>query len=88
MTTGRNAAARRVVIYKQPADLTALTGQYLQTHVLIASKIPRLRKDEVSRGPVTVVAGPSDVAVKFECVVRDRLSSRGRFDPNMKEEPR
>jgi uncharacterized protein (TIGR02118 family) len=50
-----------VVIYKQPADVDAFNRHYFKTHVPLASKLPGLRKYEVSRGPVTVVAGPSDV---------------------------
>ncbi|WP_348642830.1 EthD family reductase [Mesorhizobium sp. B2-6-2] len=50
-----------VVIYKQPADAKAFDKHYFETHIPLAKKIPGLRKYEVSQGPITVVAGPSDV---------------------------
>jgi len=52
--------ARMVVIYKRPADVKAFEKHYFETHIPLAKKIPGLRKYEVSRGPVTVVAGPPD----------------------------
>ncbi|TGS16176.1 EthD family reductase [Mesorhizobium sp. M2E.F.Ca.ET.209.01.1.1] len=53
--------AGMVVIYKQPADAQAFDKHYFETHIPLAKKIPGLRKYEVSRGPITVLAGPSDV---------------------------
>lgn len=53
--------ARMVVIYKKPADVKAFEKHYFETHIPLARKIPGLRKYEISRGPVTVVAGPPDV---------------------------
>ncbi|MBZ9734226.1 EthD family reductase [Mesorhizobium sp. CA18] len=53
--------AGMVVIYKQPADAKAFDKHYFETHIPLAKKIPGLRKYEVSQGPITVVAGPSDV---------------------------
>ncbi len=53
--------AGMVVIYKQPADVEAFEKHYFETHIPLAKKIPGLRKYEVSRGPITVVAGPPDV---------------------------
>jgi uncharacterized protein (TIGR02118 family) len=53
--------AGMVVIYKQPADVKAFEKHYFETHIPLARKLPGLRKYEVSRGPVTVVAGPRDV---------------------------
>jgi uncharacterized protein (TIGR02118 family) len=53
--------AGMVVIYKQPADVKAFEKHYFETHIPLARKLPGLRKYEVSRGPVTVVAGPCDV---------------------------
>ncbi|MBZ9886275.1 EthD family reductase [Mesorhizobium sp. CA10] len=53
--------AGMVVIYKQPADAEAFDKHYFETHIPLAKKIPGLRKYEVSQGPITVVAGPSDV---------------------------
>lgn len=53
--------ARVVVIYKQPADVKAFTRHYFETHVPLALKLPGLRKYEISYGPVTAVAGPSDI---------------------------
>lgn len=53
--------ARMVVIYRTPADVNAFEKHYFDTHVPLARKLPGLRKYEISRGPVTVVAGPPDV---------------------------
>jgi uncharacterized protein (TIGR02118 family) len=53
--------AGMVVIYKQPADAEAFERHYFETHIPLAKKIPGLRKYEVSRGPITVLAGPQDV---------------------------
>ena len=53
--------ARMVVIYKQPADVKAFEKHYFETHIPLAKKIPGLRKYEISRGPITAVAGPPDV---------------------------
>lgn len=53
--------AGMIVIYKQPADAQAFDRHYFETHIPLAKKIPGLRKYEVSRGPITALAGPSDV---------------------------
>ena len=53
--------ARMVVIYKKPADVKAFEKHYFETHIPLTKKIPGLRKYEISRGPITVVAGPPDV---------------------------
>jgi uncharacterized protein (TIGR02118 family) len=49
-----------VVIYRTPADVEAFEKHYFETHIPLAKKMPGLRKYEVSRGPVTVIAGPPD----------------------------
>jgi uncharacterized protein (TIGR02118 family) len=53
--------ARMVVIYKKPPDVKAFERHYFETHIPLAKKIPGLRKYEVSRGPITVLAGPTDI---------------------------
>jgi len=53
--------ARMVVIYRTPKNVEAFDRHYFEIHVPLAKKIPGLRKYEVSQGPITVVAGPSDV---------------------------
>ena len=50
--------ARVVVMYKTPRNASAFDKYYFETHVPIAKKIPGLRKYEVSRGAVTMPAGP------------------------------
>ncbi len=52
--------ARLVVLYKTPKDAAAFDKHYFSTHIPIAKKIPGLRKYEVSHGPVTTPAGPSE----------------------------
>lgn len=53
--------ARMIVIYKKPADVDAFEKHYFETHIPLAKKIPGLKKYEVSRGPITALAGPADV---------------------------
>jgi uncharacterized protein (TIGR02118 family) len=53
--------ARMVVIYRTPKDVEAFDRHYFQTHIPLAKKLPGLRKYEISRGPVTVLAGSPDV---------------------------
>jgi len=53
--------ARMVVIYRTPKDADAFDRHYFQTHIPLAKRLPGLRKYEVSRGPVTVIAGQPDV---------------------------
>ena len=50
-----------VAIYKKPADVEAFEKHYFGTHIPLAKKMPGFRKYEVSTGPVSVLAGPSDV---------------------------
>jgi uncharacterized protein (TIGR02118 family) len=53
--------ARMVVIYRTPKDVEAFDRHYFGIHVPLAKKMPGLRKYEISRGPVTVLAGSPDV---------------------------
>jgi uncharacterized protein (TIGR02118 family) len=53
--------AKLVAIYKKPADVAAFEKHYFETHIPLAKKMPGFRKYEVSRGPVSVLAGPGDV---------------------------
>ena len=50
-----------LVLYKTPKDTTAFDKHYFETHIPLASKIPGLRKYEISDGPVVTPAGPSNV---------------------------
>jgi uncharacterized protein (TIGR02118 family) len=50
-----------VVIYRTPKDIEAFDRHYFDIHVPLAKKLPGLRKYEISRGPVTVLAGSPDV---------------------------
>ena len=51
--------AQLVVMYKTPKDTVAFDKHYYEMHVPLAKRIPGLRKDEVSNGPVATPAGPS-----------------------------
>jgi uncharacterized protein (TIGR02118 family) len=51
--------AELVVMYKTPKDTSAFDTHYFEKHVPIAKKIPGLRKDTVSQGPVATPAGAS-----------------------------
>ncbi len=53
--------AKLVVLYKRPKDIAAFNKYYFATHVLIAKKIPGLRRYDVSQGPIATPAGPSDL---------------------------
>jgi uncharacterized protein (TIGR02118 family) len=53
--------ARMVVIYKKPADVDAFERHYFETHIPLVKKIPGFKKYEISRGPIGVLAGPTDV---------------------------
>jgi uncharacterized protein (TIGR02118 family) len=53
--------ARMVVIYRTPKNAEAFDRHYFRTHIPLAKKLPGLRTYEISRGPVTVMAGPPDV---------------------------
>lgn len=44
--------AKLVAIYKKPANPQAFDDYYFSKHVPIASRIPGLRSNEVSKGPV------------------------------------
>ncbi|PWV99228.1 uncharacterized protein (TIGR02118 family) [Hoeflea marina] len=50
-----------VAIYKKPADIEAFEKHYFGTHIPLAKTMPGVRRYEVSRGPVSVLAGPADV---------------------------
>ena len=51
--------AELIVSYKTPKDAVAFDKYYFETHVLLAKKIPGLRKYQVSKGPIASPAGPS-----------------------------
>jgi uncharacterized protein (TIGR02118 family) len=53
--------ARMVVIYKKPADVEAFEDHYFETHIPLVKKIPGFKKYEISRGPVGVLPGPTDI---------------------------
>ena len=53
--------ARLVAIYKKPADVEAFEKHYFETHIPLAKKMPGFRKYEVSSGPVSTLAGPSNI---------------------------
>lgn len=53
--------ARLVAIYKTPADVEAFEKHYFETHIPLAKKMPGFKKYDVSRRPVSVIAGAEDV---------------------------
>jgi uncharacterized protein (TIGR02118 family) len=74
-----------VAIYKKPADVQAFEKHYFGTHIALAKTMPGFRKYEISSGPVSVLAGPTDVhligAVYFdnlEAMVKAFASPEGR----------
>jgi uncharacterized protein (TIGR02118 family) len=57
----RAAVAELVAIYKRPANVEAFEKHYFDTHIPLAKKMPGFRKFEVSSGPISVLAGQTDV---------------------------
>ena len=53
--------AALVAIYKKPADVEAFAKHYFGTHIPLAKMMPGFRRYEVSSGPISVLAGPTDV---------------------------
>jgi uncharacterized protein (TIGR02118 family) len=53
--------ARMLVIYKTPKDVQAFEKHYWDVHIPLAKQLPGLKKYEVSRGPIAVIAGAKDV---------------------------
>jgi uncharacterized protein (TIGR02118 family) len=49
--------ALMIVIYRKPADPQAFDAHYFGVHVPLAKKLPGLRSYEVSRPPLTSLAG-------------------------------
>jgi len=71
--------AALVAIYKKPADIEAFDEHYFGTHIPLAKKMPGFRKYEVSSGPVSVLAGPSDVYLIGTVYFDDLESMRNAF---------
>ena len=53
--------AKLVAVYRTPNDVEAFEKHYFETHVPLAKKMPGFKRYEVSKQPVSVVAGPDDV---------------------------
>ena len=53
--------ARLVAIYQTPADPEAFDEHYFGIHIPLAKTMPGFRGYEVSKRPVSVIAGPDDV---------------------------
>lgn len=53
--------AQLVVLYKTPKDPAACDKYYVDTHALLAKKMPGLKRYEISQGPVASPAGESSV---------------------------
>lgn len=49
--------ARMVVIYKTPKDIPTFEKHYWEVHIPLAKNLPGLRKYEVSKGQIRVIAG-------------------------------
>jgi uncharacterized protein (TIGR02118 family) len=74
-----------VVIYRKPADIAAFERHYFETHIPLVKKIPGFKKYEISREPVTVLAGPSDIHLiatvyfdDFDAMKKGLASPEGR----------
>lgn len=50
-----------IAIYKRPVDVDAFEKHYFGTHIPLAKTMHGFRKYEVSHGPVSVLAGPTDI---------------------------
>jgi uncharacterized protein (TIGR02118 family) len=74
-----------VAIYKRPANVEAFEKHYFDTHIPLAKEMPGFRKFEVSSGPISVLAGPTDVYLigtvyfeNLEAMQKAFASPRGR----------
>jgi len=70
--------ARMLVIYKTPQDTAAFDKHYFEVHVPLAKRLPGLRKYEVSRGTITVLAG-GDAYLVAELHFDDLAAIRAAF---------
>ena len=52
--------ALMIVIYRTPADPKAFEEHYFGVHIPLAKTLPGLRSYEVSRPPITTLAGDRD----------------------------
>ena len=71
--------ARMLIVYKTPEDIEAFKRHYFDLHVPLANKLPGLRKYEVSRGPITSPAAPSDAFMVGTLHFDDMASLRAAF---------
>ena len=53
--------AKLVVLYKRPRSAEAFDKHYASVHIPLAKKLPGLRKYDISTGPVSTPAGPSEL---------------------------
>ena len=53
--------AKIVVLYKKPKSAEAFDKHYASVHIPLAKKIPGLKKYDISAGPVSTPAGPSEI---------------------------
>jgi uncharacterized protein (TIGR02118 family) len=53
--------ATLLVLYKTPKDPAAFDKHYAEIHIPLAKKMPGLKSYRVSRGPVTLAGGQSNV---------------------------
>lgn len=53
--------AKLVAVYKTPTNIEAFEKHYYETHIPLAKKMPGFKRYDVSKRPVSVVAGPDDV---------------------------
>lgn len=74
-----------VAIYKKPADVEAFEKHYFETHIPLAKKMPGFWKYEVSSGPISALAGPTDVHLigtvyfdDLEAMIKAFASPEGR----------
>src|SRR5580704_12476892 len=55
--------AQLLVLYNKPTDTAAFDRYYVQTHIPLAKKVPRLRSYVISNGPVQALAGTAPYLV-------------------------
>lgn len=73
--------AKVLALYRTPKDVAAFDRYYHATHIPLAKTIPGLRKYEISKGAVSMPAGPSGLhlvaVLEFDsaAAVRDALGS-------------
>ncbi len=62
-----------IAVYKTPKDTAAFDRYYHETHTPLAKKVPGLKSYEISKGPVVMPGGTSNVHL-VACLTFDSMA--------------